>query len=73
MIRPPVTVTESRTSMIIDRDVPVVVRDGYVLRVNCYRPQTDEPVPVIWATAAFTGDPTNHLGSSFPSTLLLLL
>jgi hypothetical protein len=32
--------------MIIDRDMPVV-RDGCVLRVNCYRLPTDDPVPVI--------------------------
>jgi hypothetical protein len=47
IIKPPVTVTESRTPMIIDRDVLVVVRDGSVLRANCYRLPTDDTVPVI--------------------------
>lgn len=56
MINPPVTVTESRTPMIIERDVPVIVRDGCVLRVNCYRPPTDEPVAVIMCTHPYGKD-----------------
>jgi predicted acyl esterase len=44
MINPPVRVTESQTPMIIDRDVLVAVRDGCF---DCYRPPTDEPIPVI--------------------------
>ena len=46
-VSPPITVLEPQTSMIVDDDVPITVRDGTVLRVNCYRPVTDEPVPVI--------------------------
>jgi predicted acyl esterase len=42
--------------MIIDRDVPVVVRDGCVLRVDCYRPPPDEPVPVIMCAHPYGKD-----------------
>ena len=38
ILSPPVTVLEPQTSMIVDNDVPITVRDGTVLRVNCYRP-----------------------------------
>ena len=33
--------------MITDPDVAVVSRDGTTLRVNCYRPVSDHPVPVL--------------------------
>ncbi len=43
----PVTVVQPSSPMIIDRDVAVLSRDGTTLRVNCYRPVSDDPVPVL--------------------------
>jgi hypothetical protein len=47
ILDPPVTVVQPASPMIIDRDVAVVSRDGTTLRVNCYRPVSDDPVPVL--------------------------
>ena len=33
--------------LIIDRDVPVEMRDGTVLRADVYRPESDAPWPVL--------------------------
>jgi predicted acyl esterase len=33
--------------MIIERDLPVPMDDGLVLRADIYRPDTNAPVPVI--------------------------
>ncbi len=33
--------------LIIDRDVPVEMRDGTVLQADIYRPESNEPVPVL--------------------------
>jgi putative CocE/NonD family hydrolase len=33
--------------MILERNVPVPMRDGVVLRANVYRPETDDPVPAL--------------------------
>lgn len=45
--RPGVTVLPAPANVNADWDVPVSVRDGTVLRVNVFRPRTDDPVPVI--------------------------
>jgi predicted acyl esterase len=46
--RPRVTITAPPTSgVIVERDVPVVVRDGTTLRVDVYRPEAPGPHPVI--------------------------
>ena len=55
-VSPPITVLEPQTSMIVDDDVPITVRDGTVLRVNCYPPVTDEPVPVIMCAHPYGKD-----------------
>jgi predicted acyl esterase len=47
ILDPPVTVVQPSTPMITDRDVPVASRDGTMLRVNCSRPVSDDPVPVL--------------------------
>jgi uncharacterized protein len=47
ILDPPVTVVQPTSPMIIDRDVAVVSRDGTMLQVNCYRPVSDNPVPVL--------------------------
>lgn len=33
--------------MVLERNVPVPMRDGVVLRANVYRPETDAPVPAL--------------------------
>ena len=33
--------------MIVERDVPITMRDGAVLRADVFRPNTDEPLPVL--------------------------
>ncbi len=35
------------TAMVIERDIPIAMEDGVVLRADIFRPQTDAPVPVI--------------------------
>src|SRR5262252_3164463 len=40
-------VRTSGQNMIIERDLPVPMDDGLVLRADVYRPDTNEPVPVI--------------------------
>jgi len=45
--RPGVTVLPAPDGVVTEWDVPVTVRDGTTLRVNVFRPATDEPVPVI--------------------------
>ena len=47
ILDPPVTVVQPTSPMITDLDVPVASRDGTTLRVNCYRPVSDDPVPVL--------------------------
>jgi uncharacterized protein len=54
--RPPVTVTEPPPGIRVERDVAVPVRDGTVLRVNVFRPEGDEPVPVIMCAHPYGKD-----------------
>ena len=35
--------------MIIERDLPITMDDGQVLRADVYRPDTKEKVPVVMA------------------------
>jgi len=42
--RPPVTVTDAPPGLlVVDRDVPVTMRDGTVLRVNVHRSPDGRP------------------------------
>ncbi len=48
LARPLVTVTDPpATGAVVERDVPIVVRDGTVLRANVFRPPAGGPHPVI--------------------------
>src|SRR6516225_4002947 len=38
---------DAATSMVIERDLPITMDDGLILRADVYRPKTDAPVPVI--------------------------
>ena len=55
-IRPKVEVYEAPTDVHIDWDVPVTTRDGTVLRVNEFRPETSTPVPVIMSAHPYGKD-----------------
>lgn len=47
-LRPPVTVHDPAPgTVLVERDVAVVVRDGITLRVNVHRPPREGPVPVL--------------------------
>ncbi|QMU80289.1 CocE/NonD family hydrolase [Streptacidiphilus sp. PB12-B1b] len=56
LLRPPVTVYEAPADVVRDRDVPVTVRDGTVLRVNVYRPAGPGPFPVIMSAHPYRKD-----------------
>ena len=38
---------DAAASMVIERDLPITMDDGLILRADVYRPKTDAPVPVI--------------------------
>ncbi|MBY0441528.1 MAG: CocE/NonD family hydrolase [Mycobacteriaceae bacterium] len=46
IIKPPVTVTEPPTDLIVERDVEVAVRDGTTLRVNVFRSANTTPAGI---------------------------
>ena len=41
------TLRDPTREMVIERDLPIAMDDGLVLRADVYRPKTDLPVPVI--------------------------
>ena len=45
--KPRLEIATDEPEWIIEHDLPVTVRDGTVLRVNVFRPRSDDPVPVI--------------------------
>ena len=53
---PDVTVLPAPDRVRAHWDVPVTVRDGTILRVNVFRPQTDELVPVILSAHPYGKD-----------------
>jgi predicted acyl esterase len=40
-------------TMIIERDVPITMDDGLVIRADVYRPKTKGPVPVIMTSGPY--------------------
>ncbi|WP_299954257.1 CocE/NonD family hydrolase [uncultured Modestobacter sp.] len=46
----------SHSGLVADRDVRVPMRDGVELCVDVYRPETDEPLPVLLAFAIYNKD-----------------
>lgn len=57
LARPPVTVHEPAPgSVVTDRDVPVRMRDGILLRVNVFRPTGTGPFPVILSAHPYGKD-----------------
>lgn len=47
LIKPAVTVTEAPAEIHVDRDAPVRVRDGTILRANIFRPAGPQRLPAI--------------------------
>lgn len=67
-VRPRVTVRPaSRAEIVFERDVPVTVRDGTVLRVNVFRPPGDGPHPALMCAHPYGKDnlPTPTRGGGF--------
>jgi predicted acyl esterase len=66
--RPHVTISDPPSGVIVDRDVPIVVRDGTTLRANVFRPASGDPVPVVMCAHPYGKDalPTRRLGRYQP-------
>lgn len=56
ILRPPVTITAPPHGVALDRDVPVTMRDGTILRVNVFRPEGDVRCPVIMSAHPYGKD-----------------
>lgn len=73
--RPNVTVTPPPDGVTVDRDVPVSVRDGTVLRVNIYRPTSMSACPVMMSAHPYGKDylpkPTRNGYRPFPNLRVL--
>ncbi len=63
-LRPPVTVYRMPDDVVVERDVPVRLRDGVTLRLNLFRPTTGGPFPVILSAHPYGKDavPTERRG-----------
>lgn len=56
IVRPPVTVTPTPPDLVVERDVPVAMRDGVTLRVNVFRPPGPGPFPVLMSAHPYGKD-----------------
>jgi uncharacterized protein len=68
-LRPPVTVTPPPSGVIFERDLPVRMPDGVVLRVNVFRPEGGRPCPVVMCAHPYGKDafPRPWRGGYLPS------
>jgi predicted acyl esterase len=55
-IRPPVAVAAAPEDLVVERDLPVRMRDGIVLRANVYRPLGEGPFPVVLSVHPYGKD-----------------
>ncbi|MCB9409443.1 CocE/NonD family hydrolase [Mycolicibacterium sp.] len=55
-LHPDVTIAPAPAGVIAEWDVPVAVRDGTILRVNVFRPDADQPVPVVLSAHPYGKD-----------------
>jgi predicted acyl esterase len=72
LLRPPVTVGSApEADVVFERDVPVTVRDGTVLRVNVFRPRGDGAYPVLMCAHPYGKDnlPTPKRGGGFSPSI----
>ena len=56
LVAPPVTITDLPAGDRFERDVPVIVRDGTVLRANVFRPAPEGRYPVIMCAHPYGKD-----------------
>lgn len=56
LLAPPITITSPPSGARFDRDVPVVMRDRIVLRVNVFRPTAEGRYPVIMSAHPYGKD-----------------
>lgn len=56
LIRPNIEITPAPTGIIAEWNLPVTLRDGTVLRVNVFRPNTPSAVPVIMSAHPYGKD-----------------
>lgn len=56
VVRPDVEVTAAPPGLVIERDVPITVRDGTVLRANVYRPPGPGPFPCVMSAHPYGKD-----------------
>ncbi|GAB3348075.1 CocE/NonD family hydrolase [Amycolatopsis echigonensis] len=56
--------TQTGHTTFVERDVPIPMRDGVVLRADVYRPETPEPVPVLLERTPY--DKSYFLTSGMP-------
>jgi predicted acyl esterase len=75
-VRPLVTITDPPTvGVVVERDVAVPMRDAVHLRVDVFRPDTDEPVPVLLCAHPYGKDnlpPRKRHGYGIPRQYRLL-
>jgi predicted acyl esterase len=53
---PSVTITEPAPGIVVDRDAPIELKDGTMLRANVFRPSHGEKVPVIMSAHPYGKD-----------------
>ncbi len=63
-VRPRVVVTPPPAEVIVDRDVPIRLRDGVRLRANVYRPGGEGPFPVIVSAHPYDKDAIGARGKN---------
>ena len=56
LVAPPVTITDPPSGIRFERDVPVTVRDGTVLRANVFRPAAEGRYPMIMCAHPYGKD-----------------
>ena len=57
-------------NIIIERDLPIRMDDGVVLRADVYRPDTDKKVPIVMAGGPY--QPVDEVGTGHKRPGLIL-
>ncbi|HEV7957720.1 MAG TPA: hypothetical protein VGP10_11265, partial [Marisediminicola sp.] len=68
---PPNPRTETRTDMIIDRDVEIVTRAGRTVQADVYRPVATDPAAVIIAWSPYGKHDPAPIGQIYPASGVL--
>jgi uncharacterized protein len=56
VIRPNVQITDPPNGIVVERDVPIAMRDGTILRANVFRPAGDGPFPTVMCAHPYGKD-----------------